>query len=232
MTGQLLHVSPQDGGSLSVPAIVKSNILESALIIVTLLQCKFLKIQIIDSRHTTQSVCLVMFLGLIFKTILLKIVNIKDQNLNEFSATLLLQQTKTFEEMIADRIKKDSALIQICKDNFSSDYIRIGRRMLKRIQTAKFRQYWITLPHVTAKQNKINSPHDQSQIDDKFPSSSFVASFLIERSKIFNSSGELKVKGREWTQNIYDKLPSKEINCSLAIKKKLQWRSQKSILKI
>ena len=163
-----------------------------------------------------------MFMGLISKTILSKIINIKDQISNEFIAALLLQQPKTFEEIIADGIKKDSALIQICEDNFTSDHIQIARRILKRIQTAKFQQYWITLPHVTANQKKINSPSDQSQIDDKFPSSSsssFVACFQIERSKIFNSSGELRVQGREWTQNIYDKLPSKEINCSLAIKK-------------
>lgn len=133
-----------------------------------------------------------------------------------------MQQPKSLEEVISEGVKALSTLVRICTDNFDDDEYKLARCFLKRIQTRKFREYWNTLPHISSSQpspeldanvsgtdtiklKRNSKPSNDSEAKRNLQQ---VGSFTIESSKLFDQSGMLKTEGREWSQNIYEVIPS------------------------
>ena len=99
----------------------------------------------------------------------------------------------------------------------------MARKILKRIQTKKFTQYWESIP----KLNNISSHFENKpSITDNNPrtvetySYKHLLDFDLEKHLFFNENNHLKEEKREWTQNLYEHLPSQKILCNLIVKRK------------
>ena len=119
-------------------------------------------------------------------------------------------------------LSKNSPILAICNEYFSDQIARkTAKNFLRRLETKKFKAHWdkINPESICQFEEETIASSNEKQTSQLLANFEFTGSFQIDKSLLFDQSGNLLTNGREYTQNLYQKYDKNLIKCHIAIKK-------------